>query len=164
MNMLKNRNKAFTIIEIIVVIVVISLLAVIVVGNINQYQVKSRDTKRKIDLRNIAIALEIYRAQNGSYPDVQNYGNICASDWSGCWAPGGTFANALSPYLTNLPQDPKFPGSDVSCGRWFVYVYQKLSSNTYCLAGTLENTKDPDRKPCAQSCHNTWPNYYFTNK
>ena len=159
-------RHAFTLIELLVVIAIVGLLSTIAIVSLKYTLVKSRDAKRKADFSQISKALELYYQDNGKYPDQGLTSNVCASDWA-CWASGGGLANALAPYLAKLPQDPYYSHS-VSYGTcsnsWYYYVYERLSDNKYCLAGTLENLSDPAIKDCNLGCHsNKWPNYYFTN-
>jgi hypothetical protein len=42
----------------------------------------ARDEQRKMDLENIALALEKYKKTNGKFPDISK--NICSSDIVGC--------------------------------------------------------------------------------
>jgi len=63
-----NKNKGFTMIELIVVIAIIAVLSGIVVGSVNQYQAKARDARRKGDMQQIIKALLLYQADNGCIP------------------------------------------------------------------------------------------------
>lgn len=62
------KNKTFTLIEMLIVIVIIGILAAALVPRLQSVQGRARDTKRKVDLRNIATALEVYRIDNNAYP------------------------------------------------------------------------------------------------
>jgi prepilin-type N-terminal cleavage/methylation domain-containing protein len=66
---LKN-NKGFTIIELIVVIAVISLLASIVLTNVNGFMAKARDAKRKGDIHQLVVAFNLVAGAAGSFPSV----------------------------------------------------------------------------------------------
>lgn len=65
------RNKlssGFTLIELLVVIAVIGLLAGVVLNSVNSARAKARDARRLEDMRQIQIALELYRDKFGQYP------------------------------------------------------------------------------------------------
>lgn len=141
--MLKKENKkGFTLIELLVVIAVIGLLATIVSVSVNNARKKARDTKRKADLRNIQLALEMYYDANNQYPVVAGWVYSCNSSWD-------TLQSALSPYLSNLPKDP----INTSCaGPWnvgyYTYSYGTATASypgKYDLVAALENTSDSDR-------------------
>jgi len=116
-----NKNKGFTIIELIVVITIIAVLSTIVIGSVNQYQAKARDTRRIADIRQIQKAFELYRIDNnGNFPIYNNGCMAClgVNDNSSCWgascggnsAKGSSALNiALKPYISVMPIDPS-PG------------------------------------------------------
>ena len=54
-------QKAFTLVELLVVISLIGILATLVLANLNSARERARDAERKSDLRNIQTAL-----RNGS--------------------------------------------------------------------------------------------------
>src|SRR5437588_640087 len=62
-------SKGFTLIELLVVIAIIGILATIVMVNVLSVRSRARDTQRKSDIRQIQSALELYRADQGSYPN-----------------------------------------------------------------------------------------------
>jgi len=66
---MSNKKKTgFTLIELLVVIAIISLLGSIVLISVNSARAKARDSKRKADLHQIAVALEMYANEYGGYP------------------------------------------------------------------------------------------------
>lgn len=74
-------SKAFTLIELAIVLLVIGILAGLMLRNVGMYSIQARDTKRRGDLRNLAVNLVQYNAANGQYPgtstlvtDLQNIG------------------------------------------------------------------------------------------
>ncbi len=95
------REKAFTLIELLVVIAIIGLLATIVLVSLNTARGKARDTRRKADLHQIQLALEMYYDDNGNYPVRHAYttNNDCGSNWC-------NLENDLSAYIARLPRDP----------------------------------------------------------
>lgn len=69
--MMRNKNqKGFTLIELLVVIAIIGLLAGGVMLALASARVRSRDTKRIADIKEIATAMESYFVQCNSYPVV----------------------------------------------------------------------------------------------
>jgi len=66
---MKNQNKGFTLIELVVVVAIIGILAGIGIATYSSANKKARDGKRKADIESIRSALEMYKADVGSYPD-----------------------------------------------------------------------------------------------
>ena len=61
-------QKGFTLVELLVVISIIGILSGLLFANFGGVREKSRDGVRKSDLGHIQSALELYRADQGSYP------------------------------------------------------------------------------------------------
>lgn len=104
----KNKNKAFTVIELIVVIAVIAVLSTIVLVNVNKFVAKARDAKRLQDIKTIQSAIIMYYGKYGSYPNINQ-----AQSNSSSWA---TLQSALGEWLVVLPVDPTNSG-------YFRYMY-----------------------------------------
>jgi len=85
-------KNGFTLIELIVVATIAAILMTIGVVSYTSANIRSRDTKRKSDLEQIRTALEMYRADVGSYPLTGNL-NILKT----------------KSYMQNIPVDPKDP-------------------------------------------------------
>lgn len=66
----QKQTDGFTIVELLIVVVVIAILAAITIVAFNGIQAKARDSKRASETRAIVQALEMYVADNGSYPSV----------------------------------------------------------------------------------------------
>lgn len=130
---LKTKNRrpiaGFTLIELLVVIGIISILASLLMANFVGVRQRGRDGQRKSDLRQIQSALELYRADNGSYPNAI-YSVSCPTS-SALTSGSGTT------YITRVPCDPL----DKSTG--YVYTYSAVN-NSYTLYSCLENVNDAD--------------------
>ena len=77
---------------------IIAILATIAFLTLGQYPQEARDVKRLSDKNNIEKALEIYRAQKGSYPRFDTY------EWKTVFWTGAL--NELNGTISTLPRDP----------------------------------------------------------
>jgi type IV pilus assembly protein PilA len=109
-----NQKKGFTLLEILIVIAIIGILISIGVASYSSAQKKSRDSRRRGDLKAVQSAIEQYYSDSptASYPAA------------GCAIP--------ATYLPlGLPVDPK----DVA-----PYQYSfTCATSTYCICAQLES-------------------------
>lgn len=111
------KKRGFTLIELLVVIAIIGTLATIVLVSLNTARSKARDTRRATDLKNIALALEMYYdANSGVYPVTASYSSLAPT------------------YIPTIPTDPKTSAN---------YTYAACGgtglNNNYALKAQLEN-------------------------
>src|SRR5258708_2594292 len=109
--------RGFTLIELMVAITIMVIVSSIGYVTYHNAQVAARDGKRKIDLREIQPALELYYQRIGTFPATGSLGNL------------------VPDYASSLPTDPVSGSS---------YEYHS-SGIGYVLCTVLENTNDPDR-------------------
>jgi general secretion pathway protein G len=130
---MKNMKKGFTLMELLIVIVLLGFLITAGVTSYTSSLKKSRDTKRKNDLRQIAISLETYNNDVGRYPSGDSNGSIVGCDGAACeW--GNAFKNLNTPYMVLLP-------GDASEAQRYFYA---SDGSYFQLYARLENTKDSD--------------------
>ncbi len=149
MSFLKN-NKAFTLVELIVVITVIGILTGGVALSITGNAERARDTRRKTDLQQIKAALEFYRSNNieGYYPRTATTGGgqryLTGSN------PTYTYPALVPTYMESMPVDPSSTSTNV-----INYVYAPVgpggaacnNTTVYCTTYTLTATEmeaEPD--------------------
>lgn len=149
-------KKGFTLLELIIVIAIIGILATLGMTSYTASLQKSSDSKRKSDLNQIQVALELYKQDFGSYPLTTNCSGSWAnsSDTTHCgldsftWLPGLT-----SSYMKTVPNDPKNTGSATTFPP-AQYSYSYFSAGGICppsdkpgefyiLTTRLEYSKDP---------------------
>lgn len=99
----RNKQRGFTLIEIMVVVVILGVLAALVVPQIMSRPDQAKATAAQSDIHAIAMALDIYRLDNHQYPSSQQGLQALVSKPSGSpaarnWNPDG--------YLKRLPVDP----------------------------------------------------------
>lgn len=130
----KLLKPGFTLIELLVVMAIIGIISVLGVGSFISSQQKSRDSRRKSDLKQISLALEAYYNDAGEYPASSPSFTIlgCNGGAECSWGDEFVDANGTS-YMISLPADP------VSN-----YAYHYESNGTsYQLYARLENNQDP---------------------
>jgi len=142
LNTTLDRNRGFTIVELLIVIVVIGILAAITIVSFNGVTAKATYSKSQQDLSSIHKALLLYKAENGKWPATTS------STWMG-WdqATGDDFIPGLSPkYIAKIPQlDTSLDSNDS-----YLYLsngdnYQLIRFKATALGGlpTIERTDNP---------------------
>ncbi|HEX7041829.1 MAG TPA: type II secretion system protein [Patescibacteria group bacterium] len=131
---LDNRQHGFTLIELLIVIAIIGILATLLMTNFIGVRQRARDAQRKSDVRQMQSALELYRADNGSYPAAVGSNGLSTT----CPTPQA-FANGGTTYMAQVPCDP-LGSSYYHSGNYFY----KQVSNGYEIGACLENSADTD--------------------
>ena len=128
--MTTKNNKGFTLIELLVTMTIIAVLAGLSLISFDSARKSSRDSKRKTDLEQMRAALEMYRADNGSYPATADFFK------SGVLYPK---------YLASIPPDPS--------GRVYSYVAGTPAAGyTLCAALEVVTTVDPKCAAASANC------------
>lgn len=123
------KKNGFTLIEILVTITIIAVLLAVAMVSYTSINKRSRDARRRSDVEQLRSALEMYRADNGNYPNTgAEY--LRATDTS--------LSTLLTTYLSPMPVDPiQSSGSDGNS-----YWYKPISCATncygYCILSYLE--------------------------
>lgn len=133
------REKAFTLVELLIVIAIIAILTLAFLPNVLRAPAKARDAIRIKQVSDIANAVEVYATERGNPPDEG--GSFCFGD---------TLANALG---ISIPKDSKNLNScnggagDVDK---FYYRYTEAANPVFYIVGArLE----------ASSGANTWAGF-----
>jgi prepilin-type N-terminal cleavage/methylation domain-containing protein len=126
------KNLGFTLIELLVTISIIGILSAIVYANFGSARAAARDDIRQSALKELQLAIEFYKAQNGVYP-AQGCGTVAAnptpanatvSTWAASCV---TWIMGLQPdYIATLPVDPSFPLTTANTG----YYYKTNTAGT----------------------------------
>lgn len=126
------QNAGFTMVEIIVVSVIMGILAFSVAYVVPNYSRMRRDNQRKVDLKNLKIALEDYIGDKVCYPP-ESVIQSCDSD-------------ELQPYMVRVPCDPQTGEA---------YQYSRSSDCfSYQLYANLESSNDQaiEQVGCENGC------------
>lgn len=101
-------EKAFTLVELLIVVAIIGILAASVIVNLSLARTRARDARRKADLKSVQTALEIYAEEKGSYPSTLGMAS-CFQQATGppfCAGPAAYIPNLTPEYVGSLPLDP----------------------------------------------------------
>ena len=133
------RRQGFTLVELLVSVTIITVIAGIALVSFRGAKAVARDSERKTELEEIRSALEVYRVDNGDYPDTTT---------------GETLASELeSDYMAEIPLDP--------LDSTYSYRYES-DGMTYNLCAYLE-AEDPASAGCTGDCGSGACNYGVTN-
>ena len=118
------KQKAFTIVELLIVIVVIAILAAITVVAYNGVQQQANVSKSLSELANINKLVQLYYADNGSYP--------VSTGWSGInkqlnFVPGIVPEYAARIGQTSMPNIPLCYGNSNTIA---AYMYRSTSNGS----------------------------------
>lgn len=145
---INKHSKGFTLIELMIVISIISFLSSVILGNITKARVNARDAQRISDIRQMRIALEIYRNTYGDYPSAGPW--IYSTDAS--WNTTSALQTALTPYMKKLPVDPVNNAASPWVDGNYSYVYgyapgsySYSTTKRYDLAAQFENKSNSSR-------------------
>ncbi len=99
----KNGPRGFTLIEVMVVVVILGILAAIIVPRIMGRPEEAKRTKAAVDIKGVEQALNLYKLDNGIYPNTEQglealVNKPETTPVPNKWKEGG--------YLAKVPLDP----------------------------------------------------------
>jgi len=130
---IKNGNRGFTLIELMVVVVILGILALYIGPKIMGEPEKAKRVKVKMDIASLETALKMYKLDNGVYPSTeQGLQALVEAPESGVipkkWRKGGYIEK------NKVPKDP--------WGNEFVYISPGVNGDfdiiSYGLDGVPE--------------------------
>jgi prepilin-type N-terminal cleavage/methylation domain-containing protein len=105
----RSSNRAFTLIELLIVIGIIAILALIALPNMLEAQMRAKVSRARSDMRSLATALESYAVDANHYPPQENDDVVSER-----------FTTPIA-YITSIPNDPFRTKGQVGRERRFGY-------------------------------------------
>lgn len=144
MKQARMTHQGFTLLELLVTATMIAVLTVIGIVSYSSVNKRSRDVKRKSDVEQIRSALEMFRSDNGYYPE----------NGSGNWVNATSLEISAGPalvptYLPSIPTDPQAQSSPPKAYYYKAENLQALNYYGYCICACLESS------PCTTVISNT---------
>jgi general secretion pathway protein G len=112
------NNKAFTLIELMIVLVILGLLATTIMPRILNRPEQARRTKAKIEIRNIESALALFKTDTGRFPTTSEGLGVLVTN-------PGIKGYDPDAYLDKVPTDP--------WGNKYVYICPGVQGRDYDL-------------------------------
>lgn len=132
-------SLGFTIVELLIVVVIIGILAAITIVSFNGVQVRARDAARIQKIKDISKAIELYKVDNGSYPQIKDGASTegsCGSpteNWGHCDR-SKELSDLIAPYMKLDPVSL----SSATQGA-YTYYYTSQESDNYQTYGMMVN-------------------------
>lgn len=114
---MNKAKRGFTLIELLVVVAIIGILAAVLAASFSDARMNARDDARKANLKELQLAIELYKAQNGRYPQA---GCGRGSNWTGNTSYGNCadfIAGLVPEYTSELPVETANAGGS----RGYIY-------------------------------------------
>lgn len=157
-------KRGFTLIELMIAISIIAIIAAVGITSFSQSQKLARDSRRKQDLRSIAVALELYYQKYAHFPCVVGAGGgwlksgTTISNWitndAGTCATGtsldSTFINSvpIDPTKQSNSGQPQTGNAALGYGyfsaAFSIGTCNKSAGQSFILVAGLENASDPE--------------------
>ena len=101
-----NHNKAFTLVEILIVVIILGILAAIVIPQFTAASDDARSAALSSDLHTVRTQIELYKVQHGdTLPTAALVDELTSkTDFSGAVGTGAT--HIYGPYLQKFPTNP----------------------------------------------------------
>jgi len=115
---LYKSERGFTLIELLIVIIILAVLAGIAIPSYLTITARAKESGTETEMANIATALELYKADNNSYPSVNTISALKTA------LEGGN-------YMTNVPTQDKWgnPYTYTSDGTTYTLTSQGINNN-----------------------------------
>lgn len=166
-----NKHTGFTLVELLVVIAIIGILAAVIFAGFGDAKITAKNKALRTEMKEIQLAIELYKAQTGVYPDAYTsgsgngscYGTTGMGDQRRDWAArGGSCAlNLTTDYIVGLVPEfivslpSKLRSANQSCGIKYMvdfddHAWYKLVAEN-CVGGGEEVQSDDELARCVST-------------
>jgi len=170
-------RRGFTIIEILVVLAIIGILSAVLYGSFSEARQDSKNKAFRSDLKEVQLALEVYKSQHGQYPNVPSScgttdAGVSSAESTSCAAVIGYIEGLTPEFIAALPAHKK--SANPNCN--VVYSVDAVNFSWYkvtaenCFAGATSPADGIDQDDefarcptvCAATgvCDPTGQNFY----
>lgn len=170
------KQRGFTIVELLIVIVVIAILAAITIVAYNGIQTRARNSQTAAAVKTYLNAFSSYVALNSAYPSVDVNGNYClGQDAASCvgsvalpnWQRSTTLENALATVISPLPRPSNGPGTNNTNDPALGYIPFRGGTASPTLDGAnsaflIYIIEGSARCPVGTIASGGWPNFSST--
>ena len=171
--MSRRKVQGFTLIELMVVISIIGIITAVLLASFDEGRKQSRDKVRMAELKELQLAIELYKAQNGRYPAPDT---SCGTDMSRWYGPGTVstwgvnctnyIAGLVPDYIAALPTDPNqeqeqdkgFQYRTDAGGTMYKVIIHNSVESVLITSQADEFSRIPEK--CGVSTGNLFPNQY----
>ena len=143
----RTYNRGFTLLEVLVVAAIIGILSAVIYANFSGVRSGAQNDQLRTELKQVQLALELYKAQNGTYPIDCSVMTCPPSGQvgtiTGNCANGRDYLPGLAPnFIEELPD-----ACDFNPGCYFLYQVDKNGGSFYKLTAkncVQDHTMDPN--------------------
>lgn len=163
-------KRGFTLIEIMVVVAIISLLSAILFTSFDEAREEATNNSVKTELKEVQLAIELFKAQNGVFPPTQldasapancvvNSAGINVADSDECGALYSIVSRLVPDYILEMPDsdDSGNPGCH------YLYMVDSINHSWYkliaenCYTGATAASEGVLSDDSMARCPNTCP-------
>ena len=121
----KSPQSGLTLIELLVVLAIIGILVTVVSAAFSESRAQTRDKIRMSSLKELQLAVEQYKAQNGVYP-LRGCSETTEDVWTSSGPGNETYYSPCTQYIVGLvpdyiPELPTDPNAEDEANKGFMY-------------------------------------------